>query len=444
MKQMFFFLLSLFYAPISFAENGYAEHALMVHHLSYWAPEYLTITNNWNNLNFVNAPSTLKSLSVITEIDGQSTIDMEPKEFYSIIDKESTFNITYMTKIKGENKTYSQRLTKRNGKLFCYDSSNSVKWYSRGGGDYSLFQMNLSDNDITIFSALSIDFFLFNTFDYIVDPNDEMTDKGLLLYYSKELESKGLKQDSNNPDIYLYLTKEENTNIESVYVPHIVSTTKKNSHTRGSGTITNGNYSSWGFGRSNTRETSTTHTRDIGRTNTVVNIDLYLQFSILNAKQMDSKTPPVIWQLTCKGHWDNERNVMDIMKSLRSIVYAYPSSSQKIGRKICSFGVFLQDNPSVSGIVSDIIPNSMADNSGIEIENKFKKIKRSAKWIKTYVYNLGKGDKIDEDEIGWGEIDFYFNTKKIHFKKAKQWSIEDDEIHDIDVPYYFIPESEIE
>ena len=49
------------------------DHALMVQRLSYWAPDYLTITNNWNNLYFTQTVSTLKTLSVITEINGEST-----------------------------------------------------------------------------------------------------------------------------------------------------------------------------------------------------------------------------------------------------------------------------------------------------------------------------------------------------------------------------------
>lgn len=268
-----------------------------------------------------------------------------------------------MTKIQGENKSFSQNLTKRQGKLFCYNASDEL-YNTILYNDYKSVYWNLGREDISIIADFSIDFFQFNTFDYIVDSDDAMTDKGLLLHYAKELEKKGMKYSSENPDLYLFLSKEENTSIENVYVPHVVSTTRTNSETRGGGTVTHGNYSSWGFGRSNTSETSTTETRDIGRNHTVTNIDLYLQFSILDAKHMDSKTPPIIWQLTCKNHWDNERNLMDIMKGLRFLVYAYPSTSQNIGRKMESSGFFLKDKPSITGVVSDVIPGSWAEKSG--------------------------------------------------------------------------------
>ena len=128
MKKLFIFMMLLFTKSI-YAESGYAEHALMVHRLSYWAPEYLTVTNNWNNMFFSNAPSTLKSLSVITEIDGQSTKDMEPEDFYKIIDNANSFSITYMSKIRGENRSYTHQLVPKKGKLFFVDYSSKEDRY---------------------------------------------------------------------------------------------------------------------------------------------------------------------------------------------------------------------------------------------------------------------------------------------------------------------------
>lgn len=465
MKKFFSFLL-LFFATCTYAKTSYAEHALMVHRLSYWAPDYLTVTNNWNNMFFSNAPSTLKSLSVITEIDGQSTKDMEPEDFYTLIDKETSFTISYMSKIRGENRTYTQHLEKKQGHLLCFDISeeswafsydSDEKWYFEHKDEEvviteewnpwaQVFETKRKTQRVgqtpkestTLMSDQNTDFFQYCTFDYMVSGDDYMIDLGLAQALAKELEKKGLKYNPEAPDIYLYLTKDANAKIESIYSPNIISTTHTSSNTVGRIHFYYGNYNTWGEGRSSTTGTSSTNTYDAGQTKTVVDADLYLQVSILDAHRMDKANPPVVWQLVHNKHFKNEINILEWVKRLHCAVYNYPLSTQTIGRKIVSFGLFFQGPLARTGVICDVANGGWADKIGVKPGDVLKKLfekYRKGNWMKTNKFFPGKGVECAD----WWLRD----VQIIEFDKLKKEMNYDDR-QEFKIPYFFIPESELE
>lgn len=465
MKKVITFLMLLF-ATSTFAESGYAEHALMVHRLSYWAPEFLTVTNNWNNFCFTNATSSLKTLSVITEINGQSTKDMDPMDFYSIIDNASSFTITYISKIRGENKTYTQQLNKRKGKLQCYDYSteswpyySDEKWYytQKDEEEYieneynyltginepkrKTMRVGLTPKEsTTLMSDQNTDFFKYCTFDYMVSGDDYMIDLGLAQALAKELERKGLKYDPKKPDIYMYLTKDAKARIESIYSPNIISTTSSSSVTVGNMHIYYGNYSTWGSGKSRTTGSATTSTYDAGQTKTFVDADLFLQVSILDANKMDEQTPPVVWQMVHNKHFKNETNIHDWIKRLHCAVYCYPLSIQTIGRRILTWGLFFQASLSKTGVISDVANGGWADVNGVQKGNILKKIVHKS-WngvrMRKYSFVPGKGKECNGS---WLDID---NDDIVYFDKFKIENSYRDK-NKTKVCYYFIPESELE
>lgn len=434
--------MMLLFTTSIYAESGYAEHALMVHRLSYWAPEYLTVTNNWNNMFFSNAPSTLKSLSVITEVDGQSTKDMEPEDFYKIIDNANSFSITYMSKIRGENRSYTHQLVPKKGKLFFVDYSSKEDRYDwsyysdeRWFFDYMITKkgtrVGLTPKEsTTLMSDQNTDFFPFCSFAYMVSGDDYMIDLGLVQSFSKELERKGLKYNSDNPDIYLYLTKDSRTSIETIYVPNIVSTTHSTSNTIGHLHIYYGNYSAWGSGSTRTTNISTTNTQDVGHTKTIVDADLYLQLSILDAKKMSQPNPPVVWQMIHNHHFEKETNALEWAKRLHVAVFSYPLSKHNIGRRVFTWGLFFQDYLSKSGLICDVADGGWADKNGIHQGSTFKK----AVGINRYWKNYSPGNGKEPKENIFNE----HQNKKILFdnKNISSPSQEDFECH-----YFFVPES---
>lgn len=465
--KKFISLLMLLLATNTFAETVYAEHALMVNRLSYWAPDYLTITNNWNNMFFSQAPSTLKSLSVITEVNGQSTKDMEPEDFYAIIDNANSFTIAYTSKIRGENKKYNQTLTPKKGKLFLWDVSDvarSVHWdfstdfWSSSSDEYWYYTekdtekvtdiKNYGYGDIThtwykgvgttpsgattLMADQNTDFFKFNTFAYMVAGDDYMIDLGLVQSMAKDLEKKGLKYDPDHPDIYLYLTKNAQAKIESIYVPDIVSTTHSTSRTIGNMHIYYGNYNSWGSGYTRTTGSSTTNTYDTGQTKTYTDADLYLQFSILDAKKMNNSNPPVVWQFVHNKHFTKETNIMEWAKRLHVAVYSYPFTTQNTGRKIVTWGIFFKDYLSKTGAINDVVIDGWADRNGIEQGNILKRLKRIGVNYKLESFYPGKGND-------FSEIVYPTRIKSVQFDNKK---IED--YNNTEYQYFFISESELE
>lgn len=67
---------------LAYASQYEAEHAIEVRRLSNWAPDYLTVINNWDNMTYTPYVSNLKCMSVITSINGQDTRELEEEDFY--------------------------------------------------------------------------------------------------------------------------------------------------------------------------------------------------------------------------------------------------------------------------------------------------------------------------------------------------------------------------
>lgn len=432
-RNLFVFLM-LTVASLANSKQDYAYHALTVHRLSYWAPEYLTVTNNFNNLFFSSAPSSLKTLSVITAINGESTKDMEPSDFYAIIDRSSSFSLTYMTKIRGENKTYTQTLNKKSGLLpYSIDtyygnkfgsffssgelrSKTITKYDYWGNPQYDKVYGPSARECTSLMADQNVDFFQFCTFDYMVTDEDYTIDLGLVQALTKELEKKGMKFEPDNPDLHVYLTKNASANIESIYVPNIVSHTTSSSRTTGRMHIYYGNYNTWGRSTSSTSGSSSSSTSDIGSSQTIVDGDLYVQVTLLDAKKMDSARPPVVWQMLHQRHFTKEFNAIEKIKDLHAALYFYPLATT-FNKSISSPGVFFKEELSKSGLVTDVADGSWAAENGI----------KAGFVLKNSCYEkVGKGKSVD------------FRCE-VKFDKIKLSYMSGDEL-----PIFFIPEEYVE
>lgn len=398
-KRIFWGIASLItMIAIAFpARAEFAEHALIVHRLSYWAPDYLTVTNNWNNLYFTNAHSTLKTLSVITEINGESTKDMEPQDFYSVLDNSDSFTLTYMTKIRGENKTFSQSFTKKKGYLayeykyywvdFHSYRTKEAKWFfankeKRGVHHVSYYGTPTYDYGPTpaectsLFCDQNVDLFQYSTYDYMVAGDDLSIDLGIVQNFAKELDKKGLKYNADNPDLHIYFTKDANAKIESIYVPNIISETKSSSHTIGRLNIYYGNYSTWARGSSRTSGSSTTTSTDVGSTKVSVDADVNVQLALLDAHKMNNALPPVVWQMVYSRHQTEEFNLMENIKNLGIALHNYPFTklSEYKGCEIKTLGLFFDNIKTNNVIISDISNECKLMSEGLQIGCKLSKI----------------------------------------------------------------------
>ena len=331
-----------------------AEHMIEVKRLSNWAPEYLTVTNTWNNMTFAPVTTNLKCMSVIVSVNGQDTRDMEESDFYRIIDSEEEEMLVYQTKVMGQNKEYKCTLKKRKGKLLAstYPSAEIMPTVSL-----------LSDSDI--------DFFKFNTFDYRLMGDDQLMDKTIMEVFAEHLKAKGLKRSTTAPDIYLYLTKDVNQKIESVYVPSYTTTT-----TTGDTGIGISNFLGIrGVSVGGNTGKATTRTEETGTMRTNVTADAYLELSVLEASKLNSDTPPVIWQLTYSEHKTSEIRLLEYVKEhLGKYMLQYPFHESMFGEYIATWGV-LCENFAVNPTISDVVPGSKAEALGCKKDDVIKYVR---------------------------------------------------------------------
>lgn len=352
MKKIFLFF-SLMLSVTSWAQYQ-ADHALEVKRLTNWAPDYLTVTNNWNNMCIEPQASTLKCLSVIIAVNGESTKDMEEDDFYRIIDRSNSFELTYQTKSNGQNKQYTKQFTKRKGKLLVTKAAPQAK-----------------PTTISLLSDMDVDFFAFNTFDYRLSGDDQLMDKTLMEVFADHLRSKGLKRTTESPDLYLYITKDVNQKIESMYVPQYRTTTESGGTSVGMGNFLGVK----GLSVGSSSGSATTVTKDVGYMRTNVQADAYLEFSILDSRKLNSESAPVIWQLTYSEHSTSEIRLLEWVKNwIGSWTLEYPFHEAVMSTNVSTWGVFC-NNFIQDPTVSDVVPGSKAEQLGCKTGDVIKYVK---------------------------------------------------------------------
>lgn len=372
-------LMAIMLIPLCSYGQRVAEHALLVKRIRNWAPKYLTVINNYGNLNFENAPSTLRFLSVITAVNGNSTEDMDENDFYRLIDQPGNVELSYMTKINGQNKSFTEKLVRRNG-LAPVLVTKGYREYIH----YNFYYEKLRSGNYYTPSMITdedVDFFGFCTFDFAYgDGNEELEKKAMLNKFARRLEEKGLKRDKENPDLYIYVTCDLKRNIESVYQPTVTSTT--NSHYAGNyasgGTTWVGSsfisYHGRGSGVVNGR--SSTVTTETGRLQTLETNDLYMQLSVLDAHRVGEKAVPKVWQFTANKRYGYSINEKEYENIAEVLGLNYPFGTNKYGQgivygdgRITCYDLFVdRSNPSKPRI-SEVLPNGWADNYGIKVNS---------------------------------------------------------------------------
>lgn len=346
-------IITLLFSNEVFAQYQ-ANHVIEVERFTNWAPDYLTIINTWNNSGLIPSTSSLKCLSVITEVNGQSTKDMSEEDFYQVIDNANQLSLVYVTKINGVNKQYKQSFTKRKGKLLISLSAPTQKPTT-----ISL----LSDNDV--------DFFQFNTFDYQLTGDDQLMDKTIMEVFANFLREKGLKRTTDKPDIILYVTKDVNQDIQSVYVPQYTTTTNTGSTGVGVANI----FGLKGVNVGGSTGSATSVTKETGTMRTNVVADAYLQFSILDARKLDSKSAPIVWQLTYSEHKTSEIRLLEAVKEwIGRYALEYPFHEAIMGQFAYTWGVFCE-NFATNPVVSDIMPGSKAEVLGCKVGDEIKYVR---------------------------------------------------------------------
>lgn len=366
METKVFKLLAVLLAAMLFptvCHADYVKHGLEVKRLRNWAPKYLTVINNFDNVHFENAPSTLRFLSVITAVNGNSTEYMDENEFHHIIDQPGMVELSYMTKLNGENKSFTVNLKRYNGLLGDGYADSEIFYY----GEEFRPQM-VTDDDV--------DFFEFCTFDYAFgNEGEELEKKAMLSKFARRLEEKGMKRDKEKPDLYIYVTKDIDKSIEAVYHPETVSNTKSrytSSYSAGSRTYIGSDFIRYRYnGNGQADGQSTTVTREKGDFQSHTTSDVYMQLSVLDAKRIGGKAVPKVWQITLNKRIDRNIDEKWLENMIEIFGLNYPFGSDKNGKGIVQsttaylHGAFTY-NGKRDGNITDVIPGSLADKCGIK------------------------------------------------------------------------------
>lgn len=348
-----------------------SRSAIEVDRLSNWAPNYLTVINNYNNMCIEPYRPTLKYMSVVKSINGMSTEGMEPEEFYRILDQSPTFTLQYTTKSNGVNKDYTETFKKKNGRLLITSQ---------------LMDESAKPSTISILADVDVDFFKFNTFDYRLAGDDQLMDKSLMQVFADFLKDKGMKRVTDSPDIYLYVTKDVNNKIESIYVPKYTTTT----NTGDTGVGFSNFLGVKGLNVGGSSGTATTETKDEGSMKTNVVADAYLEFSVLDAKKLDSKDAPVVWQLTYSEHRTSEIRLLEAVKTwIGGWMNQYPFSEPCVSSMAYTWGVFCNDF-ATDPTISDIVEGSKATQFGCKVGDKIKYVKYESNDDYSTVYRPGQ------------------------------------------------------
>lgn len=327
----------------------FAQHKIEVKRLRQWGHEYFTVTNNWNGI-FV---SPIKGevppvLAVITEINGEMTKDMSLEQFYLVLDNSLEVSFTYLLKKSGENLIKTVVLEPRK--------------------DYYLSDLKIvapfaKPNTINIASDADIDYFNYNTFDYKVEGDDPLTDKSILDELSEVFEGRGMKRDTENPDLILTLSKSLQQSTNSVYVPktqQVVSTGSTTSLQRN--IFTGKNYVA-------TQQHNTVISSG-DYTHTGVNATFKLQLSVIDNKKNNDNMAnvlPVVWKLDYNVF---SSNAIDIMEETKNGVsywcMNYPFSEPMFSYSIQTTGVVFQDYKSIkTGKIVDVLSGTDAYAKGL-------------------------------------------------------------------------------
>ena len=317
---------------------------------------YLTVANNWNGLyvNVINGELP-PCLAVVTEINGQSTIDMSEESYYRILSSGQDITMKYMLKEKGQNKQK--------------ECTFQIK------KDYylpvSLEASGFTPNNVNITLAGECDLFKYNTYDFVVTGNDKLVNKEVCEALSSVLEQRGMKRDKQTPDLVMIVSEQSSQSSNSVYVP-------KTSQVVNTGSNTSYYKDKKGKLHANTTQNYTTvssggytHTDN----NTAINVIIRLADGVKYRE--NSEDPELVWKMEYNGFFNSIVRLMDVVRNDVSHWFlSYPFDNYVFSHSVKTRGVAFRSLEDMrSGKIIDVLPNTDAWNSGLRAGCKIEKVK---------------------------------------------------------------------
>lgn len=366
-------------------QNVITPNVIEVQRFKQWGHKYLTVTNNWDGLFMeVISGEMPPVMSLVTAVNGESAESMTPDMFGKKISQKGNITIDYIEKDNGINHV----------KQVVFKAKN---YYLSGLRKEA---PGTKPATINLVSDSDIDFFDYNTYDFILEGDDKLTDKEIYETLAASFENRGLKRSTENPDLVFKMQKDFRQNSNSTYVP-------ETSHIVNTGATT----SSWKDKKGNIHVNTYQNNQVVktgGYTRTTNTSSLHVLFVAFDGKKYreNPESMPIVWKLDYNSFFDSFVDMMGVMKT--SVSYwcnSYPFAEQKFSYNIKSQGVaFRSFDDQPTGEIFDVLKGSDAYNKGLRAGDKILRIyKGGAYWFfwwqgkSTYF----KADSFKEKRRSW-------------------------------------------
>lgn len=378
-------LLCQFFLFLAFVSVAYATNPIEVKRFKQWGHKYLTVTNNWNGL-FADVMSgeLPPTMALITAINGESTENMTAEDFDRKISKKGEYTIDYIEKDNGVNQV-KQVIFKTNGRYLAGLAKE---------------EPTAKPATINLVSDSDIDFFDYNTYDFVLEGDDKLTDKEIYETLAASFENRGLRRSQENPDLIFKMEKSFSQNSNSTYVPETSQVVNTGSTT-----------TSWKDKKGNIHFNTYQNNQTIrtgGYTRTTNTTSLHVLFVAYDGKKYraNPESMPIVWKLDYNGFFQHFADMMGIMRT--NVAYwcnSYPFAEQKFSYGIQTYGVvFNSYDDQTTGEIVDVLEGTDAYNKGLRAGDKIMKIYKGKMYM-VFCYmgrsTYFKADSYKEKNKSW-------------------------------------------
>ncbi len=346
--------------------------------LSSWYSKYLTITNLYNEFFYQMIDSETESrgkfrlglFDVITAVNGTDTSEISIMDFEKLCSQSDTLHLSIMRKMNGEDLTIKCSILQKNNRNGYGDLLDNIKEQQQIREEIG---MDNTPDGIRVIKDGGIDFASINTYDFMITGDDPLTDKKILEAFCRSGQFGRLKRDEENPDIIVCVAKNANESISSTYVPpttQVVNT----------GSVTRPVYNYITHTTSFVTQQRNRYETSGGYTQTTTNTNIYLEFSILDAKKLNDpaqKTAPIIWKMTYTRNVANRAfEILDEYLAVASWNF-FPFTFNPC--ESVSFW-FVGTRFNHNTVSSDVVPNTPAAKLGLQKGDKIIKVNGKKKY----------------------------------------------------------------
>ena len=385
--------------------------SFMAKKMSNYAPGKLVVSNLYGNefMCDVDCDVPLRLYDIILSVNGLDVETLSNEELNDIMRNSSKVSLKIISSIDDKEHTFTY--TPMNHDLKGINEMLEIK----AGSEYWPFWFETQKNlGIEVYADEDIDFSQYKTIDVLVVGENPLKEKEIALMALDCLIKSNpfpLRRDTENPDLLLKVAFNEETTVQSTYVPPTTTYIDRGSYA----TVQkrkNGLYVS-SFKRPYDKKTTG------GFTHKDVSDKHFLEICILDAKRLadsTTTTPPIVWQLTYKHTFPYEARfnyflntyILDCMSIFpNTLMFSKPWNFYS--------GICWEENTKKS-IIADIMIGSPAEKLGLQPGDELIKIdgKKGAKLITKCYY---KGRPHEKDPV-------YERTKEeLMFKNQPYYKI---------------------